>query len=123
LRRKPCRAATSSAIAAAISGGDSDGNFRRNDDKSRKRDLSNQQPLPGCDRMQLPEGMTKQGVRDLNSLGPQKKSASNETSKRKEGDQPAAPKSAPAVAPAVIAATTPAVAPTILVTEPLNIDG
>lgn len=70
--------------------------------------------------MQLPEGMTKQGVRDLNSLGPQKKSASNETSKRKEGDQPAlAPKSAPVVPPAV----TPAITPTILATEPLNIDG
>ncbi|HET6279317.1 MAG TPA: hypothetical protein VFH73_00055 [Polyangia bacterium] len=64
--------------------------------------------------------MTKQGVRDLNSLGPQKKSASNETSKRKEGDQPAAPKSVPAVPPTVIP---PTITPSILVTEPLNIDG
>lgn len=63
--------------------------------------------------MQLPDSMTKQGVRDLNSLGPQKKRASTEVSKRKDDGQPAtAAQPAPESAPAALQADVPTIVPT-----------
>jgi hypothetical protein len=74
--------------------------------------------------MQLPDSMTKQGVRDLNSLGPQKKRVSTETSKRKHDDdgQPAAaPKSvstSAAAADAAVPTPVPTSTPTVDATVP-----
>jgi hypothetical protein len=69
--------------------------------------------------MQLPDSMTKQGVRDLNSLGPQKKRVSTETSKRKHDDA--------AVADAAVPTPVPTATPTVDATVPAagtpNTDG
>jgi len=91
--------------------------------------------------MQLPDSMTKQGVRDLNSLGPQKKRVSTETSKRKDDGQPvAAPKSgstsasastpastsapvADEAVPTPVPTATPTADPTVLAPGTPNIDG